>query len=133
MASSSHTSGPPESPWVGDTRLSTLGLGSALDQVEEGAKAKPAQGLTWQASVPPSRKPAQSMPGVKEDPCTSGAEQRSEEMSGTCASCRKLEYSPAPANQERVPHTQCDSACRPLIGLYSSKLVKKRVALNTIL
>lgn len=31
--SSSHTSGPPESPWVEETRLSVLGLGSALDPV----------------------------------------------------------------------------------------------------
>lgn len=55
-------------------------------------------GLTWQASVPPSMKPAQSIPGRMASPCMSELEQRSWEMKGTRASCRKLAYSSAPAN-----------------------------------
>lgn len=39
--SSSHTSGPPESPWVEETRLSVLGLGSALDLVGGERQAGP--------------------------------------------------------------------------------------------
>lgn len=56
-------------------------------------------GLTWQASVPPSKKPAQSIPGKMAAPCTLELEQRSREMKGTCASCRKVAYSSAPTNQ----------------------------------
>ena len=55
--------------------------------------------LTWQASVPPSKKPAQSIPGRMASPCTAELEQRSKEMKGTCASCRKVAYSSAPENQ----------------------------------
>ena len=39
--SSSHTRGPPESPWIGDTWLRVLGWESALDWVGEGRQAGP--------------------------------------------------------------------------------------------
>lgn len=86
-----------------------LDWGLHLTGREEGAKSL---GLTWHASVPPSKKPAQSMPGAKAVPCTSEAEQRSGEMSGTCASCRKLEYSSAPRKPKRLPHTPRDVSRR---------------------
>lgn len=86
---------------------------------EFGGGTNQAPGLTWHASVPPSRKPAQSIPERKASPCTSGLEQRSEEIKGTCASCRKLEYSSAPANTEHLPHTSPGSmdASTPTRGL----------------
>ena len=108
--SSSHTRGPLESPWVGDTRLSALGLGSALDRVGRGHQAGPRAHL---ARV--RRKPARSMPGGGGGSVHvgGGAALRTDEWHLSAASsfyCRKLEYSPDPANRERLSHTPPDSS-----------------------
>lgn len=94
-----------------------------------------AGGFTWHASTPPSGKPAQSIPGRKAAPCMLGEEQRSGGISGTCASCRKLAYSSAPASRECSPQTPPTSAPRLARGpdlvitsLPRSKPVRERAA-----
>lgn len=109
-ASPSHTTGPPKSLWVEDTRLSALGLGSAPDGVGVGRDGGPR--AHWHASVPPSEKPAQSMPEAKAEQCICWAEQLSRGVRGTCTSHRELKYSSAPANQEHFHPTRPDSASR---------------------